>query len=235
VSVTQKLINLTRQLYPTGRAFKMPEDGILHRLHTALGISEESAYNNALAILNSILPDNSAFTADDATDWERRLGMISNPNVSLADRKAAIIRKMNHPGNILGRQHYLYLQGQLQAAGFDVYVYENRFDDGSGGYETRNPLVVSGGTGSATRRHGMFRHGMFRHGVYYRNIIANHIDEDQDWQFSTGDNLRSTFFIGGSTLGAFADVDEERKNEFRQLILRIKPVQTVGFLLVNYI
>lgn len=235
MSVASKLISLTRQLYPTGRAFKMPEDGYLHRLHRALVISEEAAYSNALAVLNSVLPDNANFTADDATDWERRLGLISNPAVSLADRKAAIIRKMNHPGRVLGRQHYLYLQGQLQAAGFDVYVYENRVSDGMGGYTTMNPLTVSGGVGAFIRRHGMYRHGQFRHGSYYRNIIANHINEEMDWQFSTGDNLRSTFFIGGSTLGDFADVDINRKDEFRQLILRVKPVQTVGFLLINYV
>lgn len=233
--LAEKLILLVRQLYPSGRAFRLPQNGIWHRLHRALNISLAQAYTNATAILYAILPDNSSFTADDATDWEVRLGMISNPNVSLADRKLAILRKMNHPGKILARQNYRYLQAQLQAAGFDVYVYENRTPDGMGGYTTLNPITVSGGVGVFIRRFGMYRFGMFRFGPYYRNIIANYIDEATDWQFDIGSNLRSTFFIGGNTLGTFADVPAARKDEFRQLILRIKPVQTIGYLLVNYV
>lgn len=234
MTVADKILKLTRQLYPRGRAFKMGENSILYRLHRALAISEAQAYGDAKSILNSILPDNDEFTADDATDWERRLGLISNPLVSLADRKLAILRKMNHPGTIKARQNWRYLQLQLQSAGFNVYVYENRFPDGMGGYITQTPQEVSGDT-FASVQHGQVQHGNTQHGRGRYNFVANYIDERVDRRFNIGTNLRSTFFIGGPYVGEYATVDKNRKEEFRQLILRIKPVQAVGILFITYI
>jgi len=188
-----------------------------------------------VSTLDSALPDNANFTADDATAWEKRLGLITNSDVPLADRKLAIIRKMNHPGSIPARQSPEFLQRELRAAGFDVYVYRNRFPDGMGGYITKDPLTVTGGIGGTNRQHGQFQHGQAQHGSAYTNLIVNHIEEEKDAIFDIGSNLRSTFYIGGTPIGTFANVDADRKAEFRQLILKVKPAQTVGFLLVNYV
>lgn len=212
----------------------MPENSYLESLMYALSLSENRAYNDGLSIQNSILPDNSDFTSDDATDWERRLGMIVSPLVDLDLRKLAIKRKMNHPGDIKSRQHYLYIEGQLRAAGFDVYVYENRFPYG-GSYYTRTLFDIIGGVGIDDLQHGDKQHGDSQHGGTYSNIIANYIDETLDSNFAIPSNLRCTFFIGGSPLGQFANVPIERKQEFRQLILKLKPAQMVGYLLINYI
>ncbi len=230
-----EILKLTRQLYPKGRAFAIPVDSDIEKLHEGLAISEAQAYNDALAIFDSMLPDNENFTAQDATDWERRLGMVQNPSVSLDDRKLAITRKMQHPGTVKARQHFLYVEGQLQAAGFNVFVFENRFDDGGGGIETRDPLVVNGGVGGITPQMGDFQMGDKQMGPSYDNIIVNYIDEETDKVFNVGDNLRSTFFIGANPVGDFADVSIDRKDEFRQLILKLKPVQAVGYLFINYI
>lgn len=226
---------LTKQLFPTGRAFKMPKNGYLDTLMYALSLSENKAYNDAVAIHKAILPDNAGFTDDDATDWELRLGMITSAGTSLDDRKKAIRRKINHPGNIAARQHYLYIQGQLQAAGFDVYVHENRFPYGGGEYYTLSIADVIGNPSLNAVQHGQIQHGQANHGGGYSNIIVNYIDEQQDQRFFITGNLRNTFFIGGSTLGDFANVAEERKDEFRQLILKLKPAQMVGYLLINYV
>jgi hypothetical protein len=129
---------LTKQLYPSGRAFKMPKDGFFQKLHDSLNLSEARAYTDAKAILGSILPDTDNFTAEDAAMWEQKLGMITNEDVALADRKAAILRKMNHPGTIKARQSASYIQGQLQAAGFDVDVVENVFLNGL----VKSPLKI---------------------------------------------------------------------------------------------
>lgn len=236
MTVLEKIKALTRQLYPRGRAFKMPFDSTFEKVHKALAISEARAYSDAVSTLNSALPDNDDFSEDDATDWERRLGLISNPAVSLANRKLAIERKMNHPGTIKARQHYLYLQGQLQAAGFDVYVFENRFPDGFGGYVTKTPTEFSLTTYPTTdQQYGDQQYGSFQYGGTFGNKVANSIYEIRDNAFDLGSNLKSTFFIGGEVEGSFADVDAEREDEFRQLILKIKPDQTVGFLLINYV
>jgi len=234
MSVESKLKETTKALYPTGRAFRMPEDGFFDKLHTALGLSLTRAWNDASSILNSALPDNDDFTADDAADWERRLGMIYSPLVPLADRKLAIQRKMAHPGNIKARQNWRYLEGQLQAAGFDVYVYENRFPDGFGGYTTKTPEEFSIPPYPTELQHGDFQHGDAQHGGSPGNKVANSIDAGVDESFVVT-NLRWTFFIGGNPAGEWADVSANREAEFRQLILRLKPGNTVAFLLVNYI
>jgi len=235
MTLQETILKLTKQLYPTGRAFKMPAGSFFEKLHKALAVSEASAFSAAKSILDSAIPDNTNFTEQDATDWERRLGMVSNPVVALSDRKLAIQRKLNHPGTIPARQNYRYLEGQLQAAGFDVYVYENRFDDGMGGLITKTPGELTGGGGVGTAQFGDFQFGDFQLGNVFDNIIVNYINEGVDNNFSIGNNLRSTFFIGGNPIGSYAGVDADRKDEFRQLILRIKPVQTVGFLFINYV
>lgn len=230
----QTIVKLSRQLYPKGRAFKMPVGGVLEKLHYALAVSENQAYADAKSVLDSLLPDNDNFTANDATAWERRLGLITSTGVSLADRKLAIQRKLNYPGNSAARGHYLFLQRQLRAAGFDVYVFENRFPAYPDTYETMAPDELDP-TGLVEVQHGDFQHGDQQHGSYWGNLVANNIDEDRDLNFDVGDNLRSTFFVGGTPVGTFANVDEDRKEEFRQLILRLKPTQTVGYLFINYI
>jgi uncharacterized protein YmfQ (DUF2313 family) len=232
--IGDKILQLTRQLYPTGRAFKMPDGSYFEKLHKALAVSEEQAFNDARSVLDSAIPDNDNFTADDAKGWERRLGLITNEAVALSDRKLAIQRKYNHPGSIPARQNYRFLEKQLQDAGFDVYVYENRFPDGMGGFTTDTPESVSGVTGDLIQ-YGQFQYGQSRYGVAKRNMIANYIDENIDWKFNVGSSLRATFFIGGNPIGSFADVDVNRKDEFRQLILKAKPVQCVGFLFINYV
>jgi uncharacterized protein YmfQ (DUF2313 family) len=229
-----KIVKLSKQLYPTGRAFKMPTGGVFEKLNYALAISENQAYEDAKSILNSLLPDNDGFTADDASSWERRLGLVTSDGVSLADRKLAIQRKFNYPGSIAPRGHYLFLERQLRAAGFDVYVFENRFAAYPDTYETMSPDELDP-SGLSEFQHGDFQHGDQQHGSHWGNIVANSIDEETDSHFDVGDNLRSTFFVGGSPVGSFANVAEGRKDEFRQLILRLKPVQTVGYLFINYV
>lgn len=229
MSVADKIFTLTKQLFPTGRAFKISPD----KISRALAITQAQAYNAALSILDSALPDNTNFTPGDAKDWEHRLGLITNEFVSLDLRKQAIIRKMNHPGTIPARNNWRFLQNQLQAAGFGAFVYENRFDDGMGGYNTQSPEALSGVV-SSVKQYGQFQYGQAQYGGGNRSLVANHINEEIDFAFNVGSNLRSTFFIGGNPIGTSANIDIQRKDEFRQLILRVKPVQSIAFLFVNY-
>jgi len=226
-----QLVKLSKQLYPTGRAWWLNYQNIFSKFHEGLSLSESRALKANVDILSSILPDNNDFTEEDAFNWERALGLYINTNLTLEERKASILRKMQHPGDIPARQHYLYLQGQLRSAGFDVYVHENRFDAGGGNYEVYNPIASLYGD-------------IYYGASVYDNPdaleytkIANYVDELKDESFNFGDNinLRFTFFIGGEVFGTRANVDEERKNEFRLLMLNIKPVQTAGFLLIDYI
>lgn len=233
-----KIKALTQMLYPTGRAFRVTEDGDLYLLHQGLNQSEHEALTDAMSILDSILPDNDNFTEEDASAWEVRLGLITNDATPLADRKLAIIRKMNHPGTIKARQHYLYMQGQLQAAGFNVYVYENRFPTYPTGYTTKTPeqfALTPYPMVEIQHDYIFVQHGDVQHGETEGNKVANRINQTIDNYFNIGANYRSTFFIGGPYPGEFANVLASREQEFRQLIFKLKPAQTVGFLLINYI
>lgn len=261
MTTEEKIEKASAQLYPTGRVFK--NIGWRKKLHTALAVSEATAFDAAVSTLNTILPDNDDFTAQDCTDWERRLGMITNLSTDIEDRKAAILLKMNYPGTLRARQNYRYVEAQLQAAGFNVYVFENCFSIGGGNYETQSLVEVvadtygdqsqldsgqlgdfqlGGGTDIAFGtlmeqvQLGDWQMGDSQLAYRYRKeyFCANHISETQDEPFNIGANLRSTFFICDAYLGEFADVPAARKDEFRQLILKLKPAQTVAFLLINY-
>jgi hypothetical protein len=225
----RNFVRLAKQLYPTGRAWILKKTSTFHKFHEALAVSENNYYQALQGILNSILPDNDNFSEEDAENWERALGMYINPDVSLNDRKLAILRKIKHPGDIPARQHYLYIEGQLRDAGFDVYVHKN-IVPASNPPVVFNPIVpIYGGFNYAGNVYG-------NTGSTY-TLIANHVDEILDENYSIGgyDNLRATFFIGGATWQSYANVPIERKGEFRELILKLKPAQTVGFLLINYI
>ncbi len=240
MSLLGKIRSLTKSLYPTGRVFRQKIGSIIDELNKGLSLSELQALEDGLSTLDSALPDNDNFTSDDATDWERRLGLITNLAVPLEDRKQGIIRKMNHPGELAARQHHLYIQTQVQLAGFNVFLHENIFDP----YPYGDPVTDTAFNVAVLANddliavHGGFEHGELEHGQIGEDgvaLLVNHIDEAKDQSFDIGANLRSTFFVGGLEVGQFADVDIERKDEFRQLILRLKPTQTVGYLFINYI
>jgi len=224
---------LGKQLLPKGLAFNFVPEGYWDTRRSALAISENAAYTYCTNILNQILPDNDHFTADDASAWEARLGMV-NSTAPLADRKLAIKRKLAHPGRARARQSALYLQGQLQAAGFDVYVYANRFAS-IPNFVTQDPVTVFGGSGFLDNQHGQFQHGQRNHGGQWGDVIANHLDPDLDRSFSVGSNLRSTFFICGNPLGTICQISSQRRREFRDLVLRIKPAQTVAYVYALYV
>lgn len=223
-----KLVRLAKILYPTGRAFKMPSASDFEKMTKALAKSEERYYNDMVFLLWAILPDNVNFTADDCTDWERRLGLPYSPLSSLNDRKSAIFRKLNAPGINPAKGHYLNLERQLQLAGFNVKVYEN--------IPATDPATAGWSSLTSQIQYGLpNQYGNMQFGVGYSNMIVNYIDEAKDSAFNLGGSFSCTFFIGGATIGSNANVPAVRKNEFRELILKLKQVQDVGFLYINYI
>ena len=227
-----KILELSRRLFPTGRAFKIPYGGVFDGLVRAISTVEADALDGSISILNSILPDNDFFDSGDAEAWELRLGIPVNTSSTLEDRKAAILRKMNHPGTIPARQNYRYIQRELNAAGFDVIVYENRFNDGGGGYETRSPDTV--GMTGVEYQLGMYQLGGAQLGTDFPFKVANYLDAGKDIYFNQGAKLRRTFFISGDPIASQANVPLIRETEFRELILKLKPAQTVAFLNINY-
>ena len=211
--------------------------GILYRLHRALANSLSNLRTAAKQIEWDMMPDNPDFTIQDAHDWYRRLGIYDSGLVSFSDMKAAIYQRMSWPLVPLDKQNYLFIQAQLQAAGFNVYVYENRFFIG-GQWITQTPGEVLGiDVGDAN--YGDFGYGELGYGDSLSNSgvtkIVDYLEEIKDEAFVVSPNYRSTFFIAGSTISTFANVPAARKIEFRQLIMKLKQEQSCGFLFINYV
>lgn len=227
ITILTIFLRLTTRLYPTGLAFRQPVDGFKQAVNTALAQSEANVYGELLGIFDEILPDNDNFTEDDAAVWERRLAIRTSPGTTLDDRKAAIGRKYASPGDIPARQHYLYLERELQAAGFNVFVHES--NDGND-----NVIEIGAVIGN---QYGTFQYGQEQYGPELNNldIVANYIDTERDSNFVIPADVKALFYIGGPVLGDVATIPTERREEFRQLILSVKPLQTVGILLINYI
>lgn len=231
MSNINKLRKLTRQLFPKGRAFNIAQNSIKQKIFDSLSLTENDFVNAADSVLWHILPDNPNFTVYDAMIWEVRLGINTNPSTSLDDRKAAIIQKLNHPGNILARQSVGFLQQQLQLAGFNVYVYENQpeqlpsdvFGVAVSGIAEHSPLVEHMQTG--------MEHGSLS---LWNDVIANSIDYQKDEYFDPG-SLDRIFFICGTPLGTFANIPAIRREEFRQLVLELKRAKAVAYLGINYV
>ncbi len=230
-STIQKLFE---RFYPKGWAFKIPFDGIRAKVNEALALSENRAYSDAVLTNSSLLPDSKYFGTEDADIWEQRLGLINGTGLSIATRRENILRKYAFPGTIIARQNYRYIERELQAAGFDVYVHENRFPDGGGGFETKTYQQFVDYEGFSVYGAAM-GYGFMCYGETKDFRVVNYLDAGLDDSFDFDNNLERTFFIGGSVAGTYADVLLAREEEFRKLILTLKPVQTGAYLVINYI
>jgi hypothetical protein len=221
------LNDLSIQFYPTGRAWYRPEGGTWDGFHSAVNRSFARVIEDARSLIDSSFPDNDNFTEDDATLWEYRLGLITNLDLDLQIRKQAIKRKLGHPNNIKARQHPLFIQTQLQLAGFKVFVHENMIP-------YQNPADIASISLLELQHGGGVQHGdSTQHGGESFDVIANSVEEVES--FAVGDdNLWATFFLGGEVLGESAEVPYTRLREFKELVIKLKPAHTVAFSFIAY-
>lgn len=223
-------------LYPTGRAWNLPESGTFRAFHSAINLSLLQMALDASATLDDTFPDNVNFDADDCTLWENRFGIEYNPALTTAQRRTNIYNFMAFPQNILGRQAPGYIEYTLRQAGFNVFVYENIFFDDSGNLYQKTPAQVLGTVTQTTQLRNIAPQTQLGAntqlgGVSY-NIVANNEEAEN---YSPGGILWPTFFIAGSSISTSANISQYRQKEFRRAILKVKPAHTVAFLIVNFI
>jgi len=220
---------LSTQLYPTGRVWYGPENGVFENLHKAINLSFARLIADARLFLDSLFPDNENFTQEDATLWEYRLGLITNESLDLELRKSAIKRKLGYPNNVKARQNELFIEHQLQLAGFNVWVHPNIPP-----YQTPgdiNLLSINGVQHGEPTQHGAGT----QHGSDGYDVIANSIREVESYAIGSLDNLWATFFIGGENLGDMATIPQQRLREFKELVIKLKPAHLVAFTFINYV
>lgn len=226
-SLADIMANLAIDLYPTGRAFTMQKGGIADSMHVALNRSFIRLVNSGFSVLDSNLPDNENFDADDCLLWEYRLGLRTNEALPIQDRRDAILRKMSRGRNVPARQGKEYIEYQLRIAGFDVYVHENTIP-----YKTPEDIIA--GSSNIAQHGGDSQHGIgMQHGATSIQLIANLSTPNES--FSVGsESLWAAFFIGGAVLGESAIVDANREQEFRELVLKLKPAHLVAYTFINF-
>lgn len=223
------LRDLSIQLYPSGRVWYRPEGGSFENIHDAINQSFARLIEASDLSIDKRFPDNVNFNEDDAELWEYRLGLITNESVSLELRKDAIRRKMGYPNNVQARQHSLFIEHSLQLAGFDVYIHEN-----TAPYLT--PADVALLLFTETQHGGTTQHGDGTvHGGDNFDVIANSIEQNENYSIGGDVNLWATFFIGGENLGEMATVPQSRLREFKELVIKLKPAHTVAFTFINYV
>jgi len=160
---------------------------------------------------------------------EFRLGLIVNTSLNLEDRKQNILRKLSYPANVQPRQSRIYIESQLQTSGFNVFVYENKEP-----FQTPDDIIAVSPTN--VQHGGSTQHAEgTQHGSGTFKVVANSLDPNEIFNIGGDQNLYATFFIAGATINEIAIVSKEREKEFRELVLKLKPAQTVAFLLINFI
>lgn len=211
-----QFIKLNEQLYPTGRVFWKPKMSVFYKMHEALALSESRTYSSAVNLQNSLIADNYNISDIDIAHWEQVYGISSKGSYS--EKIALILQRMSYPSNILARQSSSYIQSQLQLAGFNVFVH------------------YAGDLNPNGAIYGGFTYGSALYGAAPLNytVCANNVQEDRDPLFVMGYELESSFFICGETIGTSTNVPSSRKNEFRELILTLKPAHSKAILLINY-
>lgn len=226
MTYTNLLFDLVRQLYPTGRAWSYVKGGVFYNLHLSINRSLIRFIESCISFLDSHFPDNDNFNVDDCSLWEYRLGLVTNPLLSVPVRRQAILRKMAFPSNIKARQSAIYMEHQLQLAGFNVYVHENSYP-----YQTPGDIVAIA-LGNTQHSDNIQHGGGTTHGSLGFDVIANLAVVDEN--YSVGGVLWATFFIGGLNLGDVANVPQIRALEFKELVLKLKPAHLVAYTFIDY-
>ena len=177
-----------------------------------------------------------------------------------AEKEAAITRKLSDIGGLTAAD----LTRELQAAGFPLTVYQNKYKVTPDPVQFGQARAMFGAAtayfstllkyffkdlrdlenyiplfqfGTTAARFGVARFGFARESG--AELIANSLDPETDnalWSNLDDDKRRwhYGFVISGDTIYDIKSIDEERQRELRRLILEIKPLGMWAFLIIDY-
>lgn len=232
----EDLMKLVGQLYPTGRAWYLPEKGVFGKLHESLNVSFLRFLEHSYSLINSSFPDNDNFSLEDCELWEYKLGLNSNTSLTIEQRRVNILNKMSYPRNINLRQAPKFIEKVLNDFGFKVGVYENIFfDNVNNVYFRKLPSEIQSLQIANTQHSNDLQHGnSIQHGGGNFEVIANSI-ENESYSFGGNENLWATFFIAAKNdITQKANIPLSRKKEFKELVLKLKPAHTIAFIFINF-
>ena len=217
--------------------------------------SLEEIYQKLFNLLKQRIPDNEIFDNTDILNWERVLGLVQNNSISDDIRKERILSKQTYYLEELGQRELI--EKRLRENGFDVYVHENRYPNEP--IETQVGFAECGFAecGGYILTDGDY---IYKQPEPYTEICANYIDSEIDskltesetgaecglvecGQFECSNDYsididsfnQSVFFVSAEIYPNKSNIDISRKDEFRQIILSLKPITDIALLYVNYI
>ena len=248
-----------QKLLPKGRAFRLPFENDLYKFHQAQAKEPERICDFYVDVRDSGLPPN--IPSDALDDWETFLGLLANSNLTDAERNERALGKLT----AVGGQGPDYIQDQLQAAGFPVFVYENNPTAGA-----RTYITLSNDTGIESND---FLSGDFTDRLNPNAVPGDLLANPPIWENekdyigcqSNDINIESNDFLSGEfteTLliefeyqisadsatfifywfiagpgGIFDTIDlpADRQNDFESLVYQLKPAHTWVIANVNYV
>lgn len=247
-----------KMLFPSGKAFDFIANGNQDKINKSLCQEPENIKLYFDTIRDAGLPGKipSAFFSD----WEDFLGIKNTGELTETQRSQKILAKYIS----IGGQGKDYVKSILNHAGFDVYIYENLPSDGMrsytslmgasymgdvlmGNYTSRiDPRTLTDGTLLA----GSPDYSLQR--VYMATMGDMYLGDTQMGGLGdfNGDKIIATeyaipstperyvffwFIAGQNGLYDFVDIPIERKTDFEEMILQIKPAHTWCIAQINWI
>lgn len=221
-----------KHLLPRAEAWRAAADGWLSRLLSGMSSAPEAVREFTDAAYRDIHPE----TTREIREWELEYGLP--PGSTEADARSNVTAERQASGG----QGPDYIQGVLQAAGFDVYVHEPWVSTHP--FVARDPRLYT-----ATIYYGTVRFAIapFQH-QFTERINPTTFETNSQAQFnalSSGANYfdnktlqqrllppipddpdKWPFFvyIAGETFPTKAYVDPARKNELERLVLKLRPL-----------
>jgi hypothetical protein len=177
------------------------------------------------AFIDEVYRDLFSESTRDLAEWEFQFGLTTA--AAEADRRANVDAAWKSRGG----QSPRYLQDVVQAAGFDVYIYE-WWSSGPGPYVARDPRNYTDVPTLGTVQCGEPLALCGEPDALCDNFLANepgYLVNSNLTPYAPptvpSDPTKWPFFIywGGSTFGATAYVDPTRRQEFERLILKLCP------------
>lgn len=235
-----------KHLLPTGRAWTLTTQKTLRKFFEAL----ESLVTGPQGAADKVFLDLFPSTTTQLSAWETQFGVgqIRLPEAERRTRLAAAWQDV-------GGQSPAYIQDQLQAHGFNVFVHDWWVPgtEPTIGTDTpatpRNPLSVLNpqygtaipgvdcGEALAACGESFAVCGNFSGNVGYPLVNKFVYDSDEIGYTVSSDPLTWPYFmyVGGAVYGEAATVPATRRFEFEALLLKIRPAQLWIGVIVRYV
>jgi hypothetical protein len=175
-------------------------------------------------------------TTRELAEWEAQFGI--EPNAVEATRRLNLAAEWAATGG----QSPSYIQGVLQTAGFDVYVHE-WWSSGPSPWIPRNPRDYTDDPLIGQVQCGETLAQCGEPTAVCNGLLANEpgyvVNDDLSQRAPAPiPNVAAVwpyfFYIGAETFPDLANIDIERRAEFRRLVLKLKPAHVWVVLLIDY-